>query len=131
MPKPIQKLTMRGAAIRAAVLMSVTLLLVTCGGLATSYSAGVLPLLHTCPQCHQACQHKICVPTPTTLKDEKSCWCIETKEICIPHIRWPWQPCCEPPKCGRVRTVKVLKKVEYECEKCGYKWEIKSACCAP
>jgi hypothetical protein len=28
------------------------------------------------------------------------------------------------PKCGRVITVKVLKKKSVECEKCGYEWEI-------
>ena len=101
------------------------------GSIATCYSAGIVPHLHTCPQCNQPCKCKLCEPTPTTEKDKKHCWCIETKDVCIPHIRWPWQPCCEPPKCGRVRTVKVLKKVEYECEKCGYKWEIKCAGCCP
>ena len=30
------------------------------------------------------------------------------------------------PKCGRVRTVKVLKKKSIECKKCGYEWEIKT-----
>lgn len=103
------------------------LLVALSGGLATSYSAGAFPRLHTCPQCSQPCTPKFCEPTPETEKEKKHCWCIETKDICIPHIRWPWQSCCEPPKCGRVRTVKVLNKVEYECEKCGWKWEIKCA----
>jgi hypothetical protein len=38
-----------------------------------------------------------------------------------------------PPKCGTVKTVKVLKKKEYECEHCGYEWKIFSVgttgCC--
>ena len=104
---------------------------ISIGTIATGYSAGLAVRLHTCPHCQTQCTPKICEPTPSTDKEKKHCWCIETKEVCIPHIRFPWQPCCEPPKCGRVRTVKTLKKVEYECEKCGYKWEIKCASCSP
>ncbi len=80
----------------------------------------------TCPQC----DHKVCVPVPETVKEKKHCWTVECKDICIPHVKWPWQSCCEPPKCGKVRTIKVLKKVEYECESCGYKWDIKTVGCS-
>lgn len=79
----------------------------------------------TCPQCH----NKVCVPTPETIKVKKHCWDVECKDICIPHVRWPWEDCCAPPKCGKVRTVKVLKKVEYECEECGYKWNVQTVDC--
>jgi hypothetical protein len=80
-----------------------------------------------CPDCGNA----VCVPTIETVKQKKHYWEVECKQICIPHIRWPWQSCCEPPKCGRVKTVSVLKKVEYECEKCGCKWEVKNGCSNP
>lgn len=74
---------------------------------------------NSCPKC----QHKVCEPSPEVKKEKKTCYDFECKDICIPGIRWPWQPCCEP-SCGKVRTVKVLKKFEYECEHCGTKWSI-------
>ena len=74
-----------------------------------------------CPDCGNAA----CVPSLKTVKEKKHCWCIECEPVCIPHIRWPWQSSCELPKCGYVKNVKVLKKVEYECEKCGCKWDAK------
>jgi hypothetical protein len=82
---------------------------------------------HGCPTC--GC--KVCQPVPGTVKEKKHCWEVECKEICIPLARLPWEPCCAAPKCGKVKTVKVLKKIDYECEKCGYKWEVLSAGCAP
>jgi hypothetical protein len=80
---------------------------------------------HACPECGCA----ICRPVETMLKEKKHCWEVECKQICVPAARWPWEKCCEP-RCGKVKTVKVLKKVEFECEKCGYKWEIHGAGCA-
>ena len=80
-----------------------------------------------CPDCGNA----LCVPSFEPVKEKKHCWQVECKKICIPHIRLPWQSCCELPKCGWVRNVKVLKKVEYECEKCGCKWDVKCLDCPP
>lgn len=79
----------------------------------------------TCPDC--GC--KVCVAEPEIVKEKKHCWNVECKDICIPHFKWPWESCCTPPKCGRVKTVKVLKKVEYECEKCGCKWHVTQVDC--
>ena len=93
------------------------------GGL-SSAAAGPFKAGHCCPECHA-----ICVPTPEQQTEKKHCWQVECRAVCIPAIKWPWQPCCEEPKCGKVRTVKVLKKVEYQCEHCGYKWEVRSAGC--
>lgn len=62
-----------------------------------------------------------------TLKVKKSCFYVECKEICIPPVRFPWQKCCEL-KCGKVKTVRVLKKHDYTCEKCGYKWTVDDLC---
>lgn len=75
-----------------------------------------------CGRCPH-CEHRACAPTPTTIVEKKHCWEVECKDICVPKFKWPWEKCDSPPPCGRVKTVKELKKVEYECEKCGYKWE--------
>lgn len=72
-----------------------------------------------CPHCS-----KPCYAVPEVVKVEKPFWKVEHKEICIPAIKFPWSKCCEPPRCGRVITVKVLEQDKRECEKCGYKWEI-------
>lgn len=32
-------------------------------------------------------------------------------------------------RCGKVKTVRVLKKVDYECKKCGYEWKIYNVGC--
>ena len=81
-----------------------------------------------CDRC-PSCQAKVCCPEPTEIKVEKHCWEVECEQICIPKFKWPWESCCEAPKCGKVRSVKVLKKVEKECKECGYKWTVKDAGC--
>ena len=73
--------------------------------------------------CCPDCGYKVCQAIPEVKKVKKSYFEVECKDICIPKFRLPWQMCCEP-KCGKVKTVKVLKKKSIECEKCGYKWEI-------
>jgi hypothetical protein len=73
--------------------------------------------------CCPDCGHKVCQPKQETIKEKKSCWDVVCKDICIPKAKWPWESCCQP-QCARVKTVKVLKKVEYECEKCRTKWEV-------
>ena len=73
----------------------------------------------SCPECGK----KVCSAIPEEKTTTKDCYEVEHKEICIPRFRWPWEKCHEP-KCGRVITVSVLKKVEYECHECGYRWEI-------
>lgn len=75
-----------------------------------------------CPDC--GC--KVCVPSTEIVAEKKSCWAVECKDICIPAPKWPWQDCCAPAKCAKVKTVKVLKRVDYECEKCGCKWDVMS-----
>lgn len=94
-----------------------------------------------CPDCGKACE---AIPITTTVK--KHCYKIEYKQICIPGLcipsfSWFSKKCCESgscgspscstcttrpctPRCGRVKTIKVLKKVEYECKSCGYEWRI-------
>lgn len=39
-----------------------------------------------CPQCTEPCY-----PTVTKGKETRHCWGVETKTICIPRVRWPWE----------------------------------------
>ena len=73
--------------------------------------------------CCPSCGVKICKPSIEKTKEKKSCYEIEQKDVCIPLVNLPWKK-CSTPRCGQVRTVNVLKKVDKECESCGYKWEI-------
>lgn len=91
-------------------------------GILASFTLTALAGDCCCPQC--GC--KVCTVEPTKTKEKKHCFNVECKEICIPGIRLPWQCCDAPPNCGKVRTVKVLVKKEYECEKCGWKWSVKT-----
>ena len=75
--------------------------------------------------CSQGC--KSCRLHVETLKVKKHCYSIECKDICIPPVRFPWQKCCTL-KCGKIKTVRVLKKHNYTCEKCGYKWTVECNC---
>lgn len=74
-----------------------------------------------CPDCGE----KVCSFKWEEKDVKKHCYCVECKDICIPKFRWPWE-CCSEPKCGRVKTVNVLKKINYKCKACGYKWEVYS-----
>ena len=103
----------------------IAMLFVALNGFPAVISAGNRHGCHCCPEC----EHTICVPTPVTEKVSRHCWGVDCKVICIPAIKWPWQSCCEPPQCGRAKTVKVLKKVELECQKCGYQWDVKCVPC--
>ena len=99
-----------------------------------------------CPECG----HKVCVVKAENKKVKKTVFAVEKKDICIPRFRFPWQPkpnvcgpqcdsncdssagCgCASGRCGRVRTVKVLKKKSIECDKCGYKWEVMTVASQP
>jgi hypothetical protein len=84
-----------------------------------------------CPHCGDACY-----PTVTKGKETKHCWNVESRAICIPKVRFPWESsCCSkgcgkegcvPPKCGRTKYVNVLIKHEYECSTCKYSWDVDS-----
>ena len=85
-----------------------------------------------CGKCNGTCYLKV----EKTTK-EKSCFKVETKQICIPKVRFPWQPkvdcdSCDSAgnctsRCGRVKTILVLKKHKYECPDCKYTWEVASS----
>ena len=102
-----------------------------------------------CPKCKTPCVLKVEEGT-----EEKYCWNIEEKTVCIPKVRFSWQwpfqkkkqcsdcsascsckTCCNPPKLGRSRVVNTLVKHTYECPACKYSWEpqkcspCESSCC--
>lgn len=73
----------------------------------------------SCPKCGT----KVCKVTWEEKTETNHCYKVECEDICIKPFRLPWQMCCEP-GCGEVRTVAVLKKVDYECKSCGCNWEV-------
>lgn len=101
----------------------------------------------SCPSCGE----KVCRLEAKSQTVKKQCYKVECKEICIPKIKfcWPWQrdsksscasgctdgncnscsSCSDTARCGKVKTVKVLIKVDYECKKCGYEWKIYDVGC--
>lgn len=83
-------------------------------------------LRHRCPRCRA---DGVCVLSSKDAKEEKTCYRVESKTICIPAIRLPWQKC--DTKCGRAITVQVLKKEKYECPTCEYEWTVVQPPCDP
>ena len=88
--------------------------------------------------------NKVCEAVPVTKSVKTSVYEVESKEICIPAYRFSFslgklcgskcdtkdEKNCgregQPKKCGRVKTVKVLKKVDGKAgEKCTYEWKIR------
>lgn len=103
------------------------LIAAVCVGLGTQAALATGPACTT--GCLSSCydSEKICCPQLETKTIEKSSFEIECKDICIPAVRFPWSKCCEP-RCGRVRTVRVLKKKTIKLEQCGYEWKIQGGC---
>lgn len=106
-------------------LLTLFLMLAVALAAAMTASAGGIIQGRHCPHCGH---HQPCPAVPVTIKEKKHCWQVVCENICIPAIRWPWEDCCTPPRCGKVKTIKVLKKIEYECEKCGYEWQAPDVC---
>ncbi len=95
-----------------------------------------------CPVCDHACKLEA-----KQVDEQKTCFNVESKAICIPRVVFPWQKakkarCAACDSCGgrgctacvhngaRVRKVCVLKTEKYECTKCKYTWtaEKKASC---
>jgi len=89
-------------------------------------------LIVRCPNC---CHD--CVFSADKEKVTKSCYDVECKDICIPRIVFPWQKgrctcgkgdkdgkdaCCLVHNGAKTKSVRVLKKYEYECPECKHKW---------
>ncbi len=78
-----------------------------------------------CPRCNE---EGICQLTESQGKEKRSYYKVDSKQICIPAIRLPWQSC--EFKCGSTRTIRVLKKESHECPKCEYEWTVAETGCA-
>lgn len=66
-----------------------------------------------------------CRPVPRQETVTRECFDVECEYICIPGIKFPWQRCCEPPSCGKVRCVRRLTSHEHECgTRIVWDWEV-------
>jgi hypothetical protein len=76
------------------------------------------------------CTSKTCKVEIEYVPVIKECYKTECKEICIPAVRFPWESCCTP-KCGKVITIKTLKKETYQCgTKQVCKWSVVPTSCS-
>lgn len=101
------------------------------GILLLTIGSGCAHTRHACPPLHCSSCGKTCQPEVKETESTHDCYSEACKDICIPAIRFPWQDCCAPLKCGKVRSVKVLKKYEYKCPDCEVKWNVvDSDCCS-
>ena len=98
-----------------------------------------------CRRC-PACDH-VCNLDAEQTEEEKTCFDVETKVICIPRVVFPWQKkkscsscdACDGQGCrscvhngAKTRKVCVLKTFKYMCPKCKYTWSAeKKPCAAP
>ena len=87
------------------------------------------PCCHACPQCHYVCKLEA-----KRSEEEKSCFEVEEKVVCIPRVVFPWQkkrdPCAH--NGARIRKICVLKTDSYKCPVCKYTWTAeKRLPCAP
>lgn len=99
--------------------------------------------------CCPVCDH-VCNLDAEQIEEEKTCFKVESKAICIPRVVFPWQrskkaacascDACDGQGCtacvhngARVRKVCVLKTEKYKCPACKYTWtaEKKDTCGCP
>lgn len=72
-----------------------------------------------CPSCDcDFCELKV-----DKTEEEKTCFEVKQKEVCIPAVTLPWKKNCPPTK-SKVRVVNVLGKKKYKCPACKYKWSV-------
>ena len=72
---------------------------------------------------------KTCSPEIKATEVKHNCYCDTCKDICIPAVRFPWEDCCAPLRCGYVRSVKQLTKWEYKCASKEVKWNVVNSGC--
>lgn len=77
--------------------------------------------------CCCLCGQQVCVLEVSTGKEDVVRFDVESKDICIPGIRFPWDK-CGTRHCGGVRKVCVLKEVSQEKTVCEYDWSVKTIC---
>ncbi len=77
--------------------------------------------------CCSVCGQKVCVLNVSEDKESVTAFEVESKEICIPGLKLPWDK-CGTRRCGGVRQICVLKEVKQEKTVCNYDWSIKTIC---
>lgn len=88
-----------------------------------------------CPKCNT----DVCELKAECVKEKQPCFEVEQKLICIPKVSMPWNKCrkctkgccndCDcrgrcSSRCGKTKTVNVLKSSFRECPTCKYKWKV-------
>jgi len=99
-------------------------------GIASAASAGNCLPGDCKPGCNNAveCVYR-CRPVCKQETVKKDYFDVECEYICVPGIKFPWQKCCEPPTCGKVKRVHRLKKDSYECgTRTVWEWELTCQC---
>ncbi|PQO37995.1 hypothetical protein [Blastopirellula marina] len=93
------------------------------------YGSGCCATRCCTPTCCSSCG-KTCSPEVKEIETAHNCYADKCKDVCIPAIRFPWEDCCDPLRCGKVRSVKVLTKWEYKCPDCEVKWNVVNSGCS-
>lgn len=80
-----------------------------------------------CPNCNEGCMpQEYCQLECLTEMEERDCFVVDYKTICIPKVVPPWkQKHCCPPRCAETRSVKVLTTRSYECPVCKWEWKVR------
>ena len=91
------------------------------------------PRRSCCRKCPK-CQTDVCVLEAECVDEERKCFEVEQKLICIPKVSLPWRKCEKPccggcaancrHQCAKTKAVKVLKTKTYECKVCQYSWKV-------
>jgi hypothetical protein len=95
----------------------------------------------SCKRC-PACDYQ-CKLNAEIVDEEKPCFDVESKVICIPRVVFPWQRkkclscgACDGLGCthcvnngARTRRISVLKNDSYKCPKCKYSWSAEKIPC--
>lgn len=91
------------------------------------------PRKSACRQCPK-CLTDVCVLHAECVDEERKCFEVEQKLICIPKVSLPWRKCEKPccggcaancrHQCAKTRAVRVLKTRKYECKVCKYSWKV-------
>ncbi|WP_182867135.1 hypothetical protein [Stieleria mannarensis] len=128
--------------IQAGLLLAVALYLTSSN---QALALGGKLLDQTGCSCCPVCDH-VCKLDAEVVDEEKTCFHVESKVICIPRVVFPWQKAkkaacascnaCDGLGCtncvhngARVRRICVLKPEKYTCPACKYTWTAEKKPC--
>ena len=136
--------TIAGASLATLVAVVIGQLLSSADAAAGFPGKNILDQTGCCRRC-PACDH-VCKLDAEQVEEEKSCFEVESKVICIPRVVFPWQKkkcnacdACDGQGCNncvhngaRTRKICVLVTDKYKCPSCQYTWSAeKKPCAAP